>query len=172
LQLAVQGKLTGGAVPKEVPLGSLARLQNGYAFKSEWFAKSGIRLLRNANVGHGKLTWDDAVHLSSKRQQEFERFKLSAGDVVLSLDRPLIATGLKLAVVGEGGGRVALVLRATGGARGPSLPGVAFRDQAIRCAGRRRPHPCPRRLAATRSPERQDSVLLRKFIRDRKPQSS
>lgn len=99
LQLAVMGKLVRAASAEPHRVRDLARLQNGYAFKSEWFSDRGLRLLRNANVGHGKLDWSDEVRLPHSRSAEFRRFELSPGDIVLSLDRPLIKTGLKYAVV-------------------------------------------------------------------------
>ncbi len=80
-------------------LGDFAQLQNGYAFKSEWFVPNGIRLLRNANVGHGELRWIDSEFLGKTHWGEFERFNLSEGDIVLSLDRPFINTGTKVARV-------------------------------------------------------------------------
>jgi type I restriction enzyme S subunit len=100
LQLAVMGKLVPRD-PNENPiageLGDFADFLNGYAFKSEWFTKSGIRLLRNTNVSHGHCDWTDASHLPYELLQEFKRFQLAAGDLVLSLDRPIINTGLKIA---------------------------------------------------------------------------
>jgi type I restriction enzyme S subunit len=77
-------------------------LQNGYAFKSGWFSKTGIRLLRNANVGHGKIRWDETVFLPPERENEFKRFLLNEGDIVLTLDRPFIVTGTKVARVTAG----------------------------------------------------------------------
>lgn len=99
LNLAVRGKLSvsDGWVDKRVRVGDVASLQNGYAFKSEWFAKSGTRLVRNANVGHGRLNWAEEVRLPESLVPEFERFRLSEGDIVVSLDRPFIVTGTKVA---------------------------------------------------------------------------
>lgn len=101
LDLAVSGKLSteGDACTTLTKLGEVASLQNGYAFKSEWFSKTGTRLLRNANVGHGVLNWEEEVRLPANRQPEYERFRLREGDIVLSLDRPFIATGTKVARV-------------------------------------------------------------------------
>ncbi len=101
LDLAFAGALTpsDGDSTMIVDVRDVARLQNGYAFKSEWFAKDGTRLLRNANVGHGRLKWEDVVHLPNSRVEEFARFSLAAEDVVVSLDRPFIATGTKVAQV-------------------------------------------------------------------------
>jgi type I restriction enzyme S subunit len=101
LDLAVRGKLSraGDWSKKAEPLGKFAKLQNGYAFKSEWFARDGIRLLRNINVSHGKIEWKDTVYLPESMTSIYERFQLSIDDVVLTLDRPFIATGTKVATV-------------------------------------------------------------------------
>jgi len=97
LNLAVRGKLGGSTEGDLKPVGAYRSLQNGYAFKSGWFTKQGIRLLRNANIGHGKIRWDDTVFLPAERKNEFERFLLNEGDIVLTLDRPFIVTGTKVA---------------------------------------------------------------------------
>ncbi|GFE56736.1 restriction endonuclease subunit S [Geobacter sp. AOG1] len=78
-------------------IGAFAKVQSGYAFKSEWFAKSGIRLLRNANVFQGYLDWKDVVHLPEDRLHEFPSYEMFEGDIVLSLDRPWVSNGLKVA---------------------------------------------------------------------------
>lgn len=77
----------------------LFQLQNGYAFKSSWFTEDGTRLLRNVNVSHGYIDWSDSVSLPVSMADEFARFELKKGDIVISLDRPLISTGLKYAVI-------------------------------------------------------------------------
>ena len=78
-------------------IGQVAKVQSGYAFKSEWFAAEGIRLLRNANVFQGYVAWDEEVRLPSERRSAFTLYELSAGDIVLSLDRPVVSSGLKVA---------------------------------------------------------------------------
>lgn len=82
-------------------LGTLFSFQNGYAFKSEWFSDSGIRLVRNANISHGFISWDDSVRLPESMLSQFEGFGLNIGDVVISLDRPIINSGLKYAFIRE-----------------------------------------------------------------------
>ncbi len=82
-------------------LADMFQFLNGYAFKSEWFAPTGVRLLRNINISHGQTKWDDEVYLPYEHQDEYERFKLEVGDVVISLDRPIINTGLKYAIIRE-----------------------------------------------------------------------
>ncbi|WP_350132415.1 restriction endonuclease subunit S [Nitrosomonas sp.] len=83
------------------PIGSVARLQSGYAFKSETFKPSGIRLLRNANILPGKVYWDNSVHISEEDAQKFPSYELATGDVLISLDRPIISSGIKVARVSE-----------------------------------------------------------------------
>ena len=72
---------------------------NGYAFKSEWFKPRGTRLLRNLNISHGYVDWSQPACIDVNAANEFSQFDLKVGDVVLSLDRPIISTGLKYAVI-------------------------------------------------------------------------
>lgn len=81
------------------PLGVAARVQSGYAFKSESFKRSGTRLLRNANILPGKVYWDDTVYLSEDDAENHPNYVLQAGDVLISLDRPVISSGVKVARV-------------------------------------------------------------------------
>lgn len=98
--------------PEEVPfvlpegwvwcrLGEVVSYQNGYAFKSEWFREDGFRLVRNINVSHDVVTWDNQAFLSPDKAREFQEFNLSINDIVISLDRPIISTGLKVAKIRE-----------------------------------------------------------------------
>jgi len=98
----MRGKLGGNTQGNFKPVGEYRTLQNGYAFKSGWFTKQGVRLLRNANIGHGKIHWEETVFFPPERTKEFERFLLNEGDIVLTLDRPFIATGTKVARVTAG----------------------------------------------------------------------
>jgi type I restriction enzyme S subunit len=100
LQLAVQGRLVPACARGELQtVGDSVGFLNGYAFKSEWFKSDGIRLCRNVNVGHGILDWRDVAFVAEALGGEFSRFALAEGDIVLSLDRPIITTGLKVARV-------------------------------------------------------------------------
>jgi type I restriction enzyme S subunit len=84
-----------------VRLGDTAKVQSGYAFKSEWFVDDGIRLLRNANIFQDYISWEDQVCLPYERRGEFSAFELCDGDIVLSLDRPLVSNGLKIARISQ-----------------------------------------------------------------------
>ena len=84
-----------------VRVGEVVEMLNGYAFKSEWFKQAGVRLLRNVNVSHGHVDWSQPAMLDPFAAKDYEPFALRAGDIVLSLDRPIISTGLKYAVIRE-----------------------------------------------------------------------
>lgn len=104
LQLAVRRKLVHKDEDKaetDSRVSDYVRILNGYAFKSEWFVSSGIRLLRNTNVGHGTIQWDEVASIATARANEFAKFALRQGDIVISLDRPLISTGLKVARISQ-----------------------------------------------------------------------
>lgn len=85
--------------PSNKRVGDWVRFQTGYAFKSEWFAEDGVRLARNAKIGHGTLDWSETVRLPATRRDEFSRFELLAGDILIALDPPIISTGVKVACV-------------------------------------------------------------------------
>lgn len=82
-------------------LGDLIEMTFGFAFKSRDFTDepSDIRLLRGDNVGQGRLRWSGAKRFPAEKAHEFDRYRLAAGDVILSMDRPWIEAGLKYAVV-------------------------------------------------------------------------
>ncbi|MDP3087618.1 MAG: restriction endonuclease subunit S [Methylotenera sp.] len=87
------------SIPNWSPIGDAAKLQSGYAFKSDHFKTSGVRLLRNANILPSKVYWDDAVFLSESDSEKYPSYELNSGDVLISLDRPIISSGIKVAQV-------------------------------------------------------------------------
>jgi type I restriction enzyme S subunit len=88
-------------IKQTCPIGEAAKVQSGYAFKSQSFASEGIRLLRNANILPGKVYWDDVVFLGDANAKSFPNYELHEGDVLISLDRPIISSGIKVARVTE-----------------------------------------------------------------------
>jgi type I restriction enzyme S subunit len=98
--------ITDEEKPFELPQGwcfarisELVEMLNGYAFKSEWFKPTGTRLFRNLNISHGYVDWSQPACIDANAANDFSQFDLKVGDVVLSLDRPIISTGLKYAVI-------------------------------------------------------------------------
>jgi len=81
-------------------LGKICDLQVGYAFKSQWFEdQKGIRLLRGENVGYGTPDWSDTRRLAWKISPMFKDYELSAGDIIIGMDRPFTKQGFKVSVL-------------------------------------------------------------------------
>ena len=80
-------------------LGEICSFLNGYAFKSELFKNAGIKLLRNINMGVSKIVWNETAYLPNEEAEKYKGYNLEENDIVLSLDRPIISEGLKVAIV-------------------------------------------------------------------------
>jgi type I restriction enzyme, S subunit len=74
---------------------------SGFAFPSTGFSSdpSLPKLLRGVNVGVGSLRWDDVVHWPRAVGDELDAYALTVGDLVIGMDRPLIAEGMRVAEV-------------------------------------------------------------------------
>lgn len=75
-----------------------AELDVGNAFKSIEFEKEGIRLLRGENIEPGALRWNKTVYFPKNKLRSLQHLFIREGDVILAMDRPLISTGLKVAM--------------------------------------------------------------------------
>jgi type I restriction enzyme S subunit len=82
-------------------LGDHVELMTGSPFKSAGYTGclGGIRLLRGDNVAQGRIRWDKARYWPAGDAAACQRYRLQAGDVVLAMDRPWIAAGLKYAAL-------------------------------------------------------------------------
>lgn len=82
-------------------LGSCVDLVSGFAFKSNEYTsnESDIPLLRGDNLNPKSIDLSNAKRYDKNRFDEFKKFSLRAGDIVLGMDRPLISTGLRIAKV-------------------------------------------------------------------------
>ena len=91
----------GGEGSIETTLGADIDLLSGFAFKSACYSnsESDIRLLRGDNIVQGALRWDDVKRWPASETEEFERYQLRSGDVVLAMDRPWVKAGLKRAQI-------------------------------------------------------------------------
>lgn len=81
-----------------VTLGELAETSVGFAFKSKEFRKTGIRLLRGDNIEPRSLRWANAAHWSEDNLKDYADLLVSEGDIILAMDRPVISSGLKVAM--------------------------------------------------------------------------
>ena len=86
---------------KATTLGAEIDLLAGFAFKSPRYTNDDddIRLLRGDNIIQGCLRWDDVKRWPADDAEEYERYQLEEGDVVLAMDRPWVKAGLKHATI-------------------------------------------------------------------------
>ena len=68
-----------------VKLKSVALIHNGYAFKSKEYVGSGMRVIRITNVQKGIIVDDNPRFIAVSRAEDFIKFHLYAGDILISL---------------------------------------------------------------------------------------
>ena len=75
------------------------KILSGFAFPSDSFSHNDadVRLLRGINVGVGATRWDDLVYWRRTTLDGLDPFELSAGDLVIGMDRPVIGSGVRVA---------------------------------------------------------------------------
>lgn len=78
-------KLLNGVTVEWKPLGEVAQILNGYAFKSSEYSENGIRVVRISDVQKGKMSDKDLKYYPVETQKEIERFLLKENDLVMSL---------------------------------------------------------------------------------------
>lgn len=108
----------------EVWLGDHVELTAGFAFKSRQFTNNhdDVPLVKGSTVQQGYIDWDTAPRWPAAEVDEYKRFELVPGDVVLAMDRPWVEAGLKYGWIKPGDPRSLLVqrvarLRGTNGLR-------------------------------------------------------
>lgn len=74
---------------------------SGYAFPSSGFSEddSNPKLLRGINVGVGRLKWEETVFWPRVPNDGLDTYEMKEGDLVIGMDRPLIADGIRVAKV-------------------------------------------------------------------------
>lgn len=82
-------------------LGQAIRLQTGFPFASSGFVQGGVgtRLLRGINVTPSGIRWSNAVEWPRRDADGLDEFALALGDVVLGMDRPIIGSGVRAAII-------------------------------------------------------------------------
>ena len=79
-----EGAVATSSYP-QVSLLKVARVKNGFAFKSEEYVDKGLRVMRIKNVQKGEVIDNDPKFMALERQKEFADFALKAGDILMSL---------------------------------------------------------------------------------------
>lgn len=83
-------------------LGFLADTLAGYAFPSDGFSFNAqdTRLLRGINIKPGRIDWSDIVYWNLEVSPVPSEYVLSEGDLVLGMDRPFVAEGVRVTAIG------------------------------------------------------------------------
>jgi len=117
-----------GAVPAHWKVGKArfyVSVLPGYAFSSAGFStdECDVKLLRGINVAVGELRWDEVVYWKRTEADGLGPFELKVGDVVIGMDRPLISSGIRVAVVKQEDLPCMLLQRVAKIQPGPSIDG-------------------------------------------------
>ncbi|WP_413112606.1 restriction endonuclease subunit S [Thaumasiovibrio sp. DFM-14] len=86
---------------QETTVGNEIELLTGNAFKSKDYVSDAdsVKLLRGDNIMQGYFRWDGAKFWPNSRVNEFEKFLLKEGDIVLAMDRTWVKAGMKFAQI-------------------------------------------------------------------------
>jgi type I restriction enzyme S subunit len=68
---------------KNVKLGTVCKLKNGYAFKSTYYTKEGIPVIRISDIKNGNIETDKTVRVEDSN--EFDGFTVKSGDILLAM---------------------------------------------------------------------------------------
>ena len=73
----------------------------GFAFKSTAYTndETDIPLLRGVNINPGQLNWRETVYWPRGKIEDSSIYFLSAGDLVIGMDRPWVADGIRVAAI-------------------------------------------------------------------------
>jgi len=85
----------------ETTVGDHVDFLAGFAFKSSQYTDSedGVRLVRGDNIVQGEFRWEGVKRWPKKSAADYSQFAFEENDVVLAMDRPWVAAGLKVAFV-------------------------------------------------------------------------
>lgn len=81
------------------PLKYLGKFINGFSFKSTDFVSTGVRVLKISNIQHMRIDWSDESFIDETFYETHENFRVLENDLVFALTRPIISTGIKVALI-------------------------------------------------------------------------
>lgn len=97
-RLEAHKELLDGDWPCE-PLRRHVDVLAGYAFKSQGFVDSGIRICGGLIIAPDRIKWEECKYWNSSKG--IEQYLLQENDLVIALDRPWISGGFKIGVIGK-----------------------------------------------------------------------
>jgi type I restriction enzyme S subunit len=86
-----------------VQLGDVVELRNGFAFESSQFSTDpdDVPLVKGSNLGHREIAWHEGPWWPKGDAETHDKFRLTTGDVVVAMDRPIVGGKLKYAWLSE-----------------------------------------------------------------------
>ena len=67
-------------------LGDIAKLQNGYAFKSKLFRDNGLPIVRIKNIKNQKVLLDDVVYFDiNDYNKKLDLYKIQKNDILIAM---------------------------------------------------------------------------------------
>ena len=84
---------------RTLKFGSVVSIFNGYAFKSNDSTDEGVRWLKITDVGIQKIEDRNVCYLPAHFKENYSKFVLKKGDVVVALTRPVLGDRLKITIV-------------------------------------------------------------------------
>lgn len=84
---------------KKYYLSDILNLLGGNAFSSKDTSKNGVKWLKIANVGFGKVNWNVTDYLPFNFLDKYPNYSLEDGDIILTLTRPILNKNLKIAQI-------------------------------------------------------------------------
>ena len=97
-RLEAHKELLNGEWPCE-PLKKHVDVLAGYAFKSQGFVDSGIRICGGLIIAPDRIKWEECKYWNFS--DGIEQYLLQENDLVIALDRPWISGGFKIGVIGR-----------------------------------------------------------------------
>lgn len=84
-------------------LGDYINCLSGPAFKSSQFTDNSydVPLVKGDNLAQGYIKWEQSKYWPAKDVEEYKKYYLEPGDIVLAMDRPWVTAGLKFARIRE-----------------------------------------------------------------------
>ena len=79
---------------KEIKLGDICNILNGYAFKSKEYLEDGIRVIRITNVQKGNIEDNDPKYYDISKIKELKNYILKENDLLISLTGNVGRVGL------------------------------------------------------------------------------
>ena len=70
---------------ERMPLGNVAKLVGGFAFKSQDFIREGVPVIKIKNVRHRDIDLTDVDYVSKETTEKCSRFLIKNGDVLISM---------------------------------------------------------------------------------------